>query len=84
MEEKRVVVNGAQDRHPDWATLITGAVDEVTRILRSGESNPNQLRRGSQSRGKLCARGPGDGGRHNVRRNVRSSGGDCVPASITS
>ena len=35
MEEKRVVVNGAQDRHPDWATLITDAVDEVTRILRS-------------------------------------------------
>jgi len=35
MEEKRVVVNGARDRHPDWATLITDAVDEVTRILRS-------------------------------------------------
>ena len=35
MEEKRAVVNGAQDRHPDWATLITDAVDEVTRILRS-------------------------------------------------
>jgi hypothetical protein len=35
MQEKRVVVNGAQDRHPDWATLITEAVDEVTRILRS-------------------------------------------------
>jgi len=35
MEEKRAVVNGAQDRHPDWATLITEAVDEVTRILRS-------------------------------------------------
>jgi hypothetical protein len=35
MEEKRVVVNGAQDRHPDWATLITEAVNEVTRILRS-------------------------------------------------
>ena len=32
MEEKRVVLNGAQDRHPDWATLITDAVDEVTRI----------------------------------------------------
>ena len=35
MDEKRVVVNGAQDRHPDWATLVTDAVDEVTRILRS-------------------------------------------------
>ena len=32
MGEKRVALNGAQDRHPDWATLITDAVDEVTRI----------------------------------------------------
>ena len=31
----RTVVNGPRDRHPDWATLITDAVDEVTRILRS-------------------------------------------------
>ena len=35
MEEKHVVVNGARDHHPDWATLITEALDEVTRIVRS-------------------------------------------------
>jgi hypothetical protein len=36
MEEKsQLVVNGAQDNYPDWATLFTKAVDDVARILRS-------------------------------------------------
>jgi hypothetical protein len=36
MEEKsHLVINGAEDNYPDWATLFTKAVDDVARILRS-------------------------------------------------
>ena len=52
MEEKRFVVNGAQDRHPDWATLITDAVDEVTRILRS-EANVIRVSIGASLRAEV-------------------------------
>jgi hypothetical protein len=52
MGEKRVALNGAQDRHPDWATLITDAVDEVTRILRS-EANVIRVSIGAALRAEV-------------------------------
>jgi putative superfamily III holin-X len=36
MEEKQhLTSNGAQGTHPDWATLVAQAVDDVSRILHS-------------------------------------------------